>query len=58
MSIGIGVTAMDESDTVVAAWAMHERCNTSEQLDEAKAVKLAISKDGCEETKDNCHSNQ
>ena len=43
--VDIGVTAMIEEDIVVAAWAMHERSyNWLQQLDEAEAIKLAMSK--------------
>ena len=42
--VDIGVTAMIEEDIVVAAWAMHERNYNCQQLDEAEAIKLAMSK--------------
>ncbi|XP_027157270.1 uncharacterized protein LOC113774079 [Coffea eugenioides] len=42
--IGIGVTAMTEGDVVVAAWAIHERSYNCPQLDEAEAIKIAMSK--------------
>ena len=42
--VGIGVTAMIEGDIIVAAWAIHERSYNCQQLDEAEAIKLAMSK--------------
>ncbi|XP_027150159.1 uncharacterized protein LOC113750373 [Coffea eugenioides] len=42
--VGIGVTAMSKGNVVVAAWAMHERSYNCPQLDEAEAIKLAMSK--------------
>lgn len=43
-SVGIGVSVMNEEERVLTACDMHERSYNSEHLDEAEAVKLAISK--------------